>query len=82
MLTFAALDKELDGLAGTETLKYGFSSLDERLREYAVVEDFESESESGSEPSSPMSVDGSAVGEKRKLYELSSPLRSHINFAV
>ena len=65
MSTFAVLDREL---AGDETPKHGLGSLDERLREYAVVEEVESESESGSELGSPMSVDGSGVGEKRKLY--------------
>lgn len=67
MSQFAALDRELDLETGTETAKHGFNSLDERLKEYAVVEDFVSESESGSEPGSPMSVDGSVAGEKRKL---------------
>jgi hypothetical protein len=65
MSTFAALDKELGGQVEVGT-KYGLSSLDERLREYTVVEDYESGSESGSEAGSPMSVDDSAVGEKRK----------------
>lgn len=77
MSTFAALDKELSGQVETETTRYGHSGLDERLREYAVIEDFESESESGSEGGSPMSVDGSVVGEKRKLYVFGAAFAWH-----
>jgi len=79
MSRFAALDKGLDRQTGVDTTKYGFSSLDERLREYIVTEDFESESESSTEPGSPMSIDGSVIGEKRKLYVHLSSLRFHIH---
>jgi len=82
MSTFAALDEELSGQVQAEITTYGLRSLDERLREYAVVEDFESESESGSEGGSPMSVDGSVVGEKRKLYVYAAFARFLLKFLI